>query len=389
MKKRKLLNILAVFTLFLLNGCFNNSNSDATNGVGFSNPIVLNSVSAKKVLGLLQSTALGKVVIKNEKQHYNAVESDENETRVDMCSIEGNITYNKVGMTETDENGTKIVEITATVTYNNCIDEISNPINSRLYNRKIRSGVKIEKEYHREKRDNDNIFHSGTRFLKTDIIEILENNKTLEAKTYRYDLNQTGKYKEFLLEKEEGFRYSTMIDGMRKYEIREANGTISEKHEVIYDNFSEDYEVIENLMIGIRNIIRDGTYTRNDTDRESESQYYENFVVKESKQRDENQTKITMYGVLGNSCIGGNVKINTMVTVEKDAINYFDGDGNTGHEVLPFVGSLVFIGKESRATVTYAADDTNHTSATVNVGEGEEDVYTKSSDLNDHDCRLR
>lgn len=387
MKTINVIGMSVVAAGLLMTGCGSSSSSSSstsTSTSGISGDVAINSVkqptemtdgNVTNVLNFLrqqfQQFGGGPAKIAALKANFKAV-PDANfavaAAEPQPCEISGTVTY--IENYTDDANG--FTDEWSTV-WDNCVETDSWPSSIDGIELNIRTSNGTRSSMYSYSNDgNRSIDHfSGA----DNYTQVYENNETQTvSRTYTRQMSIEGTY-------EWNDTYRSMMmrqDGMEmQVDVNSSGDTIPVYKNVAENFIIEEYELVDGSE-GFMSADGGMSYYWQGT--AEDAIYFGNFMYEWSRVNQEKMVLIN--GTAGSLCLGGSVSATTTTAMKENQVDYFDGSGNTGSNVLPYDGNISLTGADSvTATVGFDTNDTNHTSATVTIGDAEPTTYTSWSDM--------
>lgn len=282
------------------------------------------------------------------------------------CDISGSYSY-KYNYSESESaDGTYSYEDNYSYSYDNCVDNTSYGYSEGTYNLITYDGDGVYK-YTRSYNPDSNLT-KYKRVSSDNYSYTYEDNTTGWTKEYVYQLSynqESTSEGEYYI----GFKapapingtFSSKNDGLYSRLSMDENGTVYEGYKYEYVNLIETGSVTENEESTTLN----GSYARYDVnetgDHMTEGFFYKDFVVETVESGYD--TNLTANGTMGNSCLGGAVKITTTATVQMNDVNFTNSCDGSSYNTLPYAGVVTLDGNGS-ATLT---SDNNGTHTTLTV----------------------
>lgn len=391
MTKINLIGMSVATAALLVSGCGSSSSSSSASGDDVINslkqPIEMTDQNVTNVLALLedQFRGFGRINTKVAKLQANLKKVQEpqyalapGEPQVSDCDISGTETYT---YTESDSGWTD------EWVWDNCVNTGSyGSVDGVDLNRETRNGTRSYS--YLEGYDADSNTSRDSYSGADNYTQVQDNNETeVVSRTYTYQ--QTGEYRTessgempyYMLdpETEGAFVKRTFIaDGISMREDVNASGAYAGGWKDVFENFSESEEELIDESAGTLTL--NGGMTFYEDGVAYEGEYFDNYVLDWTRMN--NEKTIVINGTAGTLCFGGSVSVTTTSTMMENQVDYFDGVGSTGSDVLPYAGGVNLSGADSvTATVGFATDEGNNTSATVTIGTNEPTEYTSWSAL--------
>jgi hypothetical protein len=404
MKKINLIGMSVVAAGLLVSGCGSSSSSSSSDTGdaainSIKQPIVIDENNTKITLGLLEEefTRFGQGIplkLAKAKANFKAVQeaSFAMESGVPVesnCTVSGTetetYTYTETETGYTDE---------WAYVYDNCVESGSyGSIDGVDLNRYTKNGTQTYS--YSEGYDVDTNTSRDSYSGADNYTQVYDNNETAvvsRTNTYQstseYKTESSGEEPYWNLDPEtagEGafVRYTYMEDGMNSYEEVNASGDAVGSWKNVAENFSEVDESLIDESAGTRTLNGGIVYYSDGIAREG--QYFDNYVVEWTRMNNEKTMNIN--GTAGTTCLNGSVSVQTTAAMKENQVDYFDGGGSTGSDVLPYTGSVSLTGANSvTADIVFDTDESNNTSATVTIGSDAPETYTYWSDLADDSC---
>lgn len=391
MKKVELLSLSVVTAALIMTGC---SDDDSSKGASApseaTTPIEINSTTAQNVAALLRNAGGGPMApakseqlasIKTRVAALKASGSDSGTDTYD-CDISGTWTSAYSSTWTESPDGSWNSTYTGTDSYKNCVDNYSgtNDVGDDL-NMRVQNGT--------YKWSNTGEYNSDTNRSKdswsatNNMVDSRENNETSASRVYTSSDSYSATEEadgEYIYASNVTRSYSYNVNGEYKRVDTNTSGDVVYGYRYEYGNMTQtqeeimDYDLMEYVQ---STISANGFYSDYDTNSTGEyladSAYFKNFVMSWSSDG-ANEGNMTVSGTVGESCLGGSVTLATAPVIQENQVDYFDGSDATGSNVLPYAGTLSMTGSAT-ATLSFDADDTNHTTATVSIGDNN-DTYT-------------
>jgi len=391
MKNFELLTLSVVAaTLVTMTGC-SSDDDDSSSASGpsapseISTPVELNASAARNAMALIywdgriQPAPLRIGIPDNDRN------TSQSSTEIRDCDISGTETTTQSEVTtENGDAGWSHTE-TASVHYDNCIDNSTPPYDTHTRNGRYEETT--ESSYITETRT-----RRTREYVLEDYTSALENNNSKVSDIHTY----TSHLKETIETRSDNFRENFMHeDGEKKQVITDADGKVTGGERSLYGNIQMTAESVSSTSKKYTVNGFMSQYETNSTGDESikEGVYFSNYVIHWYKpdRQDNQEEAVTVNGTIGDLCLGGSVTVSTAPVVHSNQYAYFDKDGNNPNPssksttVLPYSGQQQIIGANS-ATITYDYNTTKRTSATVTIG-NETMVYgTWDEFLADNSC---
>ena len=311
------------------------------------------------------------------------------------CDISGSYTYSysekNVGDTYNSDGTSWSDDYTESDNFNNCMDENSNNVNGEPTNIEVRNGT-LSYTYHDEYNADSNKsteLYSETKNYTRSYENNETNNSTSKVYTYNRSLIENsywdGVWNQDRVSAEATWNDTGSENGEYSKVDTNSTGSRISGYKEVYGNLSASEEGVQDDSHG--KYTANGFYAQYDINASgewelNEGQNYNNFSMKYSDAGNENNISIS--GGYGDECLGGTVTFNTNPGIQENQDDYLDGDGSTGDNVLPHAGAITMTGT-STASVAFTSDDTNHTSALLNV-DGADTNVTRWSELSVRHC---
>ena len=403
MKKINFIGVSAVTAALLVSGC-NSSSSSSSSDAGdaainsMKQPIVIDENKTQLTLGLLEQEFqnFGQGIpmkIAKSKANFKAVQeaSFAMESGVPVesnCTVSGTetetYTYTETETGYTDERS---------YVYDNCVESGSwGSIDGVDLNRYTINGTQTYT--YSEGYDVDTNTSRDSYSGADNYTEVYDNNETETVSrtgTYQftttYMTESSGEEQAWEVEDAElegtFVRYTWMVDGIDMRKDVNASGDIVDSWKYVAEDFSaEEYELADSSA-GTRTMNGAMIYYSDSIARDGE--YFDNYVVEWTRMNNEKTMNIN--GTAGSLCLDGSVSVQTTAAMKENQVDYFDGGGSTGSDVLPYTGSVSLTGANSvTADIVFDTDESNNTSVTVTIGTDAPETYTYWSDLADDSC---
>ena len=395
MKKMNLIGMSVVTAGLIVTGCGSSSSSTTTTDTGdavinsLKQPMAMTDQNVTDVLNYLrnQFNQFGQMNLKAAAIKEKIAEvQDANFAGAagepEPCDISGFVTYTEIITDTPDAFGSEYK-----TTWDNCVNEdYYGSVDGVDMNRETRNGTKTD--YWLESDNADTNVSSSSWGGADNYTAVYENNETAVvsrnvSSTYKMDWNHEIKSED---QADDFRRFTFIADGMRESKEVNASGDIISSSKNVAENFStEEYALLDESA---------GTFTANG----GMSYYYDgiaedaivfdNYLYEWTRMNQEKTVVIN--GSAGNLCLGGSVSLQTTTTMRENQVNYFDGSGESGSDVLPYDGNISLTGANSvTATVGFDSNESNYTSATVSIGGGESQTYDSWSAMtSEWDCSI-
>ncbi len=404
MKKVELLSLSAVTAALIMTGCSSDDNNKggAIPPSEISGVVEMNATSAKNAIYALTNGGASMTARRAARQALAAklapalASGSDNASYTYDCDISGSYSYtyasSYTGEPWNSGNGESWSNDYAySYNYNNCVDNysttitidgVNEPVTQRTYNGTY--AYTGHSEYNADTNMSKDAYSGSDNYT-----DARENNETLTSRVYTYNTtySSTGE--------SEGEGWTGSADATYKYTWKQngeysrldtnSTGSIRDGYKYVYGNQSGTDEGVQDYSSGT--YTENGFYTRYDVNASGELEFdygynFDHFTMTYSEAG--NESNNTVSGGYGDECLGGTVTFATAPVVQENQADYFDGDGLTGSNVLPYAGGVTMTGT-STASVAFTSDDTNHTSALLSV-DGSDENLTRWSDLAVQNC---
>lgn len=288
------------------------------------------------------------------------------------CSISGTWGYSYKSTYDYKTDGSWTETYTSTYQANNCVDNYSGTVNSEPVNRYFQNG---NNSYSRSATYNSDANMSNETWQWSDNYSYgYDNNGTKTSRTYTYQSNGNetwsadGEY--FDATGNPSFTDTWNYVGTRKRVDVNSSGAVNGGERDVF-NEHNTWSGTQDGNYGKRTM--HGFYAEYSTDSAgvetiTGGEYFDNFVMEYTTSG--NETNATISGKAGSLCLGGSMNFSTSPIIQQNQVDYMNDLNNTGGDVLPYAGVLTMKGDGGTGTVTFAADATMHTSATVVAPDG-------------------
>jgi len=407
MKKISLIGVSAVTAALLVSGCGSSSSSSGSGAVAgddviksIQEPIIIDENTTKITLGLLEEEFLnfgGGIPRKvaKLKANFKAMVEEANFALEgpEDCSVSGTREYTNRVIADEEY----LYSEEDSWTYDNCVDSGSyGTVDGVPLNLSTQNGTQTytySYGYDVDSNTSRDSYSGADNYTQT-----YENNETaVVSRTYTYQstseykTESTGEEPYWNIDPEtagEGafVRRTWMEDGTRMSEDINASGETVSSWKDVAENFSaEEYELVDGSA-GSRTINGGMVYYQDGVS--NGGSYFDNYTVEWTRMNNEKTMNIN--GTAGSTCLDGSVSVQTTAIMKENQVDYFDGEGSDGSDVLPYTGSVTLTGADSTtANVVFDTNDINETSATVTIGSDANQTYYYWSALADDSCSIQ
>ena len=396
MKNMELLGLSVVAAaLIMTTGCSSSDDSSSPASgpsapAELSSPMEMNGTSAKNAMyGLKNNASPAAARRAASKAEFAALAASrvasggDSGTDTYNCGVSGTYTYSYsssyTGNPGSTDGSSWSDDYSQTYTANNCVDNYSSSISNgepvNLQTDNGTGGYSYHNEYNADTNISKHSYSSSDNYTT-----VYENNETGMESVSRTRTN-TRTRSNYSEQKGQGWTGSAEAtwksnwtrSGERSSVDVNSTGSKFYGYKKVWGNQSGSEEGVQDDSNG--KFTQNGFYAYYDMNDSGEWNYvrgsnYVNFVTVYSDAG--NESNITLNGGYGDDCLGGTVNFTTSTLIQENTVDYQSTDATaTGDEILPYTGKLTMSGT-STATVTFKHDESNNTSATLNVNDSDE-----------------